>query len=49
MSRLIIEIASLMYVLILVYLVLSKGQAAVNLAGTGFSGVTGLVKALQGR
>lgn len=47
--RLIIELASIMYVLILVYLVLSHGRESTNILSTTFRGTTGLVRVLQGR
>lgn len=47
--RLLLEIVSLTYILILAYLVLSHGKASQGLLGTTFRGYTGAVRALQGR
>lgn len=47
--RLIIEIVSLTYVLILVYLVLTHGRQGVNILNSLFRGYQGSVAVLQGR
>lgn len=47
--RLVLEFMSLAYVLILVYLVLTHGNAARGLLGGVFRGTQGTITVLQGR
>ena len=47
--RLALELMSLTYVLILVYLVLTHGRNSVKLVDSLFSGYKGSVRVLQGR
>ena len=44
-----ISVFGLMAGLIFVYLVLANGTSSIGLTNAGFTGSTGLVKALQGR
>lgn len=47
--RLLIEILSITYILVLVYLILTHGDAAKGILGSLFSGYQGSVAVLQGR
>lgn len=47
--RLVIEILSITYILVLAYLVLTHGRQTSQILGTLFRGYQGSVKVLQGR